>query len=134
MLVIANNLNFSQRRIASLFRERPAEMSSPGATTLLNWKREQLLQEIARRCLAAGADILEINLQRQRLKKDVLRFAVEAVQQVADCQLCLSSDDAEALELAVPACRRPPLLNYVALEENRLKRILPLAARHGAPR
>jgi cobalamin-dependent methionine synthase I len=49
-----------------------------------------------------------------------------------DCQLCLSSRKAETLKAGLRACRRPPIVNYISLDKERLEDTLPIAARYGA--
>ncbi len=61
-----------------------------------------------------------------------MEFAVETVQDVAGCQLCLSSNSADTLEAGLRACNRPPIVNYISLDSKRLEETLPLAARYGA--
>ena len=100
------------------------------------WSLEQpptrMLRELAERCMAAGADGLEINVQQRHDQPEAMEFAVNTVQQVSDRQLCLSTNSAKALEAGLRACKHPPLVNYVSIDKNRLETMLPLIARHGA--
>ncbi len=126
MLVIANNITTRNARVARLFRQAKAT----------GWHPEQppatALKELAERCAAAGANVLEVNLQQHHELPEAMEFAVTAVQQVTDRQLCLSTNNIEVLEAGLRACQRPPIVNYVSVDEARLHRVLPLTARYGA--
>src|SRR3989304_2354745 len=132
MKVIANNISTRNRSITEALRARAAETVNPKIAGRISQERAKVLQDMAKRCLAAGADILEVNLQQRYDQPEVMRFAVDKIQEVVDVQLCLSSNKAETLEAGLQICRRPPLVNYVSLEEEKLTRILPLVARYNA--
>ena len=59
-----------------------------------------------------------------------MTFMVEAVQQVTSLRLILDSPDARVLARGLAACNAPPILNAGTLEADKLREILPLAARH----
>jgi cobalamin-dependent methionine synthase I len=87
------------------------------------------LQEIARRCEQAGAQLLDLNpgfLPRRRA--DRMAFMVEAVQQATHLRLMLDSPSARVLARGLAACEQPPILNACTLEDDKLRDILPLAA------
>lgn len=101
----------------------------------VRWALDELdpgpLQEMARRCEAAGADLLDLNpgyLSRRR--EDRMAFLVESVQEVTALPLVLDSPRAEVLARGLAVCRQPPILNALTLEEEKLRDILPLAAAH----
>ncbi|MBI4302002.1 MAG: dihydropteroate synthase [Chloroflexi bacterium] len=115
MQIIASNLSFRDPKVAKALRHRQGEP----------------LREIAQKCVAAGAQILDINLgTSNRYGPEVMNFVVGSVQEMADVQLCLSSDNADTLEAGIQACRRPPIINYVAIQTEELEKILPLAAKY----
>jgi len=124
MLIIANNITTRNPQVASVFKERVTggdendDVSCPG------------IIDIAESCLSAGADILEINLQQRYDRPEIMEFAIKAIQGVTDHQLCLSSDNASTLEAGLKICKRPPIVNYVAMDTQRLQEILPLAAKY----
>ena len=91
------------------------------------------LQDLARRCEAAGAQILDLNPgYLSRRLEDRMAFLVEAVQEVTILPLILDSPNPRVLAGGLAACRDKPILNAVTLEEHKLEEILPLAAMHGA--
>jgi 5-methyltetrahydrofolate corrinoid/iron sulfur protein methyltransferase len=89
------------------------------------------LQELARRCEQAGAQLLDLNpgyLPPRR--EDRMAFMVEAVQAVTGLRLLLDSPSARVLARGLAACEHPPILNACTLEAAKLREILPLAAAH----
>jgi cobalamin-dependent methionine synthase I len=132
MLAIANNITTRNRSVSEALKLRPAESISQKAADRIKKERIDFLQELASDCIEAGADILDINLQQRYDEPEIMKFAVETVQGAADCQICLSSNRVDTLEAGLQACKRPPIVNYVSLENERLKDILPLIARYKA--
>ncbi|MBI4294827.1 MAG: dihydropteroate synthase [Chloroflexi bacterium] len=133
MLTIARNIDFRSRDLAALFRRRPAEDASHKKTLDLEEKRSHIIQDMARLCRAAGADVLEIGLApRRKDAAEIMALAVSTVQQANNGQICLSTQEPEALEAGIRLCRRPPIVNYVSMDTQVLQEILPLAARHHA--
>lgn len=116
MQVIANNIASRNTKVAQALRKADASF----------------IQELTRQCLANGADILDINLQHEFDRPKTMVFVAQAVQEVADVQLCLSSNSAETLEAGIRKCKRPPIVNYISLQEEKIQKFLPLAARHNA--
>jgi 5-methyltetrahydrofolate corrinoid/iron sulfur protein methyltransferase len=89
------------------------------------------LQELARRCEQAGADLIDINpgfLPPRR--HDRMAFMVEAVQQVTVLRFILDSPSAPVLARGLAVTNKPPILNACTLEHEKLREILPLAAAH----
>jgi len=126
MFVIANNINTRNAKVSSEFQQLKAkDLKSESSPALV-------IQEIARQCMAVGADMLEIDIQQHHDRAEVMELAVNAVQQVTDCQLCLSTNNADAVEAGLRACKRPPLVNFVSISGPKLSEMLPLIAKHKA--
>jgi 5-methyltetrahydrofolate corrinoid/iron sulfur protein methyltransferase len=90
------------------------------------------LQDLAKRCEAAGARLLDLNPgYLSKTRQDRMGFMVEAVQAVSSLPLILDSPSAGVLARGLAACRTKPVLSALTLEENKLAEILPLAAAHG---
>jgi cobalamin-dependent methionine synthase I len=132
MLAIASNITTRNRKVAEALRPRTAESISQKAAERIKKDRADFLQDLAKQCVAAGADVLDINLQQKLDEPEIMKFAVETIQDAVDCQLCLSSRKAETLKAGLRACRRPPIVNYISLSKERLEETLPIAARYGA--
>jgi len=126
MLVVANNISTRNIQVARLFRQKISGCEDADSRAYSS------LQNLAEACLKSGANMLEINLQQRFDKPEYAEFAVNAVQDICDCQLCLSVNNVDTLEAGLKTCRRPPLVNYVTFETGRLEETLPLAAKHNA--
>ncbi len=90
------------------------------------------LQDLARRCQAAGAQYLDLNpgyLPERHY--DRMAFLVEAVQEAVTLPLILDSPQAPVLARGLAACRQKPILSALTLEPRKLAEILPLAVEHG---
>ncbi len=126
MFVIANNITTRNSMVNQIFRQAKAS----GWTS--NQQAITRLQELTEQCVADGTDALEIDIQQYHDLPEAIEFAVSAVQQVTDLQLCLSTNNAQAIEAGLRTCKRPPLVNYISIDETRLRDILPSIANHGA--
>jgi cobalamin-dependent methionine synthase I len=126
MLVIANNITTRNVQVARLFRQKISACEDAESRAYSS------VQNLAEACLRAGADMLEINLQQHFDQPEHIEFIVNAVQEISDCQLCLSVNRVDTLEAGLQTCRQPPLVNYVALETGRLDETLPLAVKYNA--
>ncbi len=81
----------------------------------------------------AGAHLLDVNAGVPLADEPaLLAHAVQLVQSVTDVPLCIDSSIVEALEAGLAVYRGKALVNSVTGEEERLERVLPLVARHGA--
>ena len=120
MLVVASNITTRDPKIERILRK----------VDLKATRNE--IQELDCRCAAAGADVLDLNVQQHHDRPDVMAFLVGAVQEVTDRRLCLSTGNAVTLEAGLKACDRPPWVNYVSIDQARLQDMLPLVAEYGA--
>ena len=82
---------------------------------------------------AAGAHMLDVNAGIPLADEPaILAEAVQLVQSLVDLPLSIDSSIVEALEAGLAVYEGKALLNSVTGEEERLERVLPLAARYGA--
>jgi cobalamin-dependent methionine synthase I len=132
MIAIANNLTTRNRRVATALKPRPAEYISGKARAAIDTRRKSAVQDIARQCVAAGAPVLDLNLQQRYDKPEVMEHLVDMVQDAVDCQLCLSANDPATIRAGLHRCNKPPIVNYISTDEERLGEILPMAANHDA--
>ena len=89
------------------------------------------VQDLVRRCVAAGADAIDINsgpLARDPGKK--MAFLVEAVQSVTDLPVVLDTTNPGALEAGLQVSKSRTVINGFSLEPVKLERILPLAKKY----
>ena len=126
MFVIASNITTRQPNVASLFEQLKESRWD------LDGDAAAVLQKLAEQCVNAGADALEVNTLHHMDEPEAMQAAVKIVQRATDRQLCLSTNNVRALEAGLDACRGSPIVNYVSMDEMRLKHMLPLAADRGA--
>ncbi|HAY22853.1 dihydropteroate synthase [Desulfobacca acetoxidans] len=113
MLIAADNLN----------------ALNPVVAEALERLDKRPLQELVRRLDQTGIDLLDLNPGYLSLRnEDRMTFLVETVQEVSRTRLMLDSPHARILQRGLAACERPPVLNALTLEEEKLRKILPLAA------
>jgi 5-methyltetrahydrofolate corrinoid/iron sulfur protein methyltransferase len=126
MYIIASNISTRNSKVNTIFRQAKAG----------NWfdsgEANTGLQELAEQCDALGAEILEIDIQQHYDSPEAMEFAVSMVQQVTDLRLCLSSNNPRAIEIGLGVCKRPPLVNYVSIDQAKVNNSLALAAEKGA--
>jgi 5-methyltetrahydrofolate--homocysteine methyltransferase len=93
-----------------------------------------LVREEARRQVAAGAGVIDVNVQSAQVRDEAAALvqAVEAVAQSVDVPICIDTNDGAALAAALRICPGRPLVNSVTGEEASLARVLPLVAEHHA--
>jgi 5-methyltetrahydrofolate--homocysteine methyltransferase len=93
----------------------------------------EYVAQLATRQVAAGADVLDINVGVPGLDEvALLPEIVSLVAQTVDVPLCLDSASADALAAAVAVAPGKPLINSVNGEEASLNAILPIVADRGA--
>ena len=126
MEIIANNISTRRAQIRRLFQR----------VKDINWDPEceatETLKDIARRCVSAGADVLEIDIQQHFDEPEAMAYAVTFIQEVMDRRLCLSTNNYVALEAGLGVAKVPPIVNYVSLDEKRVAEMLTLAAKFNA--
>jgi len=76
--------------------------------------------------------LLEVNLQQHYDKPEIMEFVLNAIQEVTERKLCLSSNNLATLEAGLKTCKRPPVINYASLNTPLLQEVLPLASKYGA--
>ncbi len=117
MLIIAERINASRKRIRKAILDRDAE----------------LIRKEARSQFDAGAQYIDANagIEAER-EPDDLAWLVETVQSAVDCPVALDSTSAKALEAALRVHKGTPMINSITGEPGRHEAILPLASQYGA--
>jgi cobalamin-dependent methionine synthase I len=126
MLTIANNITTRKAKVSWAIRRQKRGIWKP------HQEPTKVLGELANQCSAAGVDVIEINTQQHYDLPEVMEFVVTTVQKATDRRLCLSTNRPETLEAGLKACIRPPIVNYLSIDEMRLKKMLPVIAQHDA--
>ncbi|MBU1276359.1 MAG: dihydropteroate synthase [Proteobacteria bacterium] len=92
-----------------------------------------LLQEEARKQVAAGAQVLDVNVGVSGADEKALMLeALQAVSEVVDVPLCIDSAKPEVLAAGLAFYKGKALVNSVNGEEAKLKEVLPLVAQYKA--
>ncbi len=88
----------------------------------------------ARRQVEAQAHVLDVNagVPVDGVEPEILRLAIEAVQQTVDAPISIDSSVVEALEAGLAVYEGKALVNSVTYEEERLEKVLPLVRKYGA--
>jgi len=90
--------------------------------------------EEARRQVAAGADVIDVNVGGQGVDEvAVLPEAVQAVSRAVDVPLCIDTRIPLALAAALAVCPGRPLVNSISAEKKALTENLSIVAEHHVP-
>ena len=110
MLIIGERINSTRKRIGEAVQKLDADF----------------IREEARKQIAAGAQVLDVNGGIPGREAELLSWLVKAVQEVQDVPLCLDSADPEALKQALPLCRQRAMINSITDEADRYRKVAPL--------
>ncbi|SPD72317.1 Dihydropteroate synthase DHPS [uncultured Desulfobacterium sp.] len=91
------------------------------------------IQDMAKRCEAAGAEAIDINsgpLTREPEKK--MEFLVEAIQAVSSLPIIIDTTNPKAIEAGLRVKKNRAIINGFSLEPSKLDFILPLAKKYEA--
>jgi 5-methyltetrahydrofolate--homocysteine methyltransferase len=95
--------------------------------------RFQLVRKEAREQVAAGAQMLDVNVGVPLIDEAAaMERAIQVVQEAVDVPLVIDSPDPRALEAGLKRYCGRALVNSFSGEPERIERVLPLAKRYGA--
>ena len=118
MKIIAEKINGTRKRVAQAIAERDAEF----------------IKDLAQKQAAAGSTWLDVNAGTHPDKEpDDLVWLIETIQSVVETPLSLDSANPKALQIAIKAVKKTPLINSINGEPERLASVLPIVAEHGCP-
>lgn len=116
MQIIGEKINGTRKRVARAIAERDADF----------------IKDLAKQQTDAGSTWLDVNAGTHPDKEpDDLVWLIELIQSVVDTPISLDSANPKALEVAIKAVNKIPMINSISGEPERLEKILPLAAEHG---
>lgn len=95
-------------------------------------KDGDVIKEAARKQADAGADYIDVNLGAISNNPDDLCWMIEMVQEEVDLPISIDNNKIELLKVAIPICRKPPLVNSVIADDEKLDEILPVVAEYKA--
>jgi len=117
MLIVGERINSSRKAITRAIETRDAAFI----------RGEAKAQD------EAGADYIDVNAGAFAGEEpECLRWVVEVVQKATDLPLSIDSPDPVVIRGVLPILDRPPMINSITLEPDRLNHILPLVTAHGA--
>ncbi|MQY76292.1 MAG: methyltetrahydrofolate--corrinoid methyltransferase [Spirochaeta sp.] len=95
-------------------------------------KDGDVIKEWARKQADAKADYLDVNLGAVSNKPEDLCWMIEKVQEEVDLPISIDTNKLTMLKEAIPVCKKPPLVNSVTADEEKLDKILPIIAQYNA--
>jgi 5-methyltetrahydrofolate--homocysteine methyltransferase len=116
MLIIGELINCTRKRVGAAAKSRDAE----------------LIKEIARNQVNAGANMLDVNGGLPGQEVECLPWLVKVVQEAVDVPLCLDSADPEALRRALPLCKHKAMINSITDQAVRYNAVLPPVKEYNA--
>jgi cobalamin-dependent methionine synthase I len=113
--IIGEKINGTRERVAKAIEERDSDY----------------IQYLARSQADAGAAWLDVNAgTHPEQEADDLLWLIDTIQGAVDTPLCLDSANPRALQVAIEAVDKTPIINSISGEPERLEGILPLVAEH----
>lgn len=93
----------------------------------------EYVQHLAKRQVAWGADVLDVNVGHPQIDEaDIMPKVVQAIVSVVDVPLCIDSNEPKILEAGLKHAPGKPLVNSVNGEEKQLSTVLPIVKERGA--
>jgi len=93
----------------------------------------EYVQHLAKRQVAWGADVLDVNVGHPQIDEAaIIPKVVEAILAVADIPLCIDSNEPKILEAGLKVTPGKPLVNSVNGEDKQLATVLPIVKDRGA--
>jgi len=118
MKIIGEKINGTRKRVAQAIAERDADF----------------IRDLAKKQAKAGSAWLDVNAgTHPKQEPEDLVWLIENIQAVVDTPLCLDSANPKALQVAIQAVNKTPMINSISGEPERLENVLPLVAEHGCP-
>jgi cobalamin-dependent methionine synthase I len=116
MQIIGEKINGTRKSVARAIAERDADF----------------IRDLAQRQTDAGSTWLDVNAgtHPDREPEDLI-WLIENIQAVVDTPLSLDSANPKALQIAIRAVNKTPMINSISGEPERLANILPIVAEHG---
>jgi 5-methyltetrahydrofolate--homocysteine methyltransferase len=93
----------------------------------------EYVQYLAKRQVAWGADVLDVNVGHPQIDEAaIMPKVVQAILEVVDVPLCIDSNEPKILEAGLKVSPGKPLVNSVNGEDKQLATVLPIVKDRGA--
>ena len=80
----------------------------------------------------AGANYLDVNMGTASNKPEDLCWMIETVQSTSDLPISIDNNKPALIKAALPVCSKPPLINSLTADEEKLDEMLPVIKEHDA--
>ncbi len=95
-------------------------------------KDGDVIKKWARIQADAKATYIDVNLGTASNKPEDLCWMIEMVQEEVDTPISIDNNKSLMLKEALPACKKPPLVNSTTATEEKMNELFPLVAEHNA--
>lgn len=113
--------------------ERINPTGKPLLQEALKQKNYGYIRQLAVEQVEKGADALDVNVGMPDIDEpDAMVDVIDTLITAVDVPLCLDSSNIEALEKGLRIYPGRALVNSISLEEDKIERLLPIAAKYGA--
>lgn len=107
------------------------QIISKRVRTAIEERDKGFLQDLAKRQVEKGAQMLDLNIGPQKKAgAEVMDWLVNTIQQVVDVPLSLDTTNPEAIKAGLKVCKQKPMINSTNADPERMGVLFPLAASH----
>lgn len=114
---------FIGERINAGFKDIKAAIENKDADPIKEWARKQTDK---------GATYLDVNMGTVSANPDDLCWMIDAVQSEVDTPISIDNNKIATQKVAIPTCKKPPLVNSVACIDEHMDELFPVVAEHNA--
>lgn len=101
--------------------------------TAIDNRDKAFIQDLAKKQVDSGAGALDLNMGPMKKRgPETMEWVVDTVQEVTDVRLSLDTTNAEAIEAGLAKCKQKPIINSTNADPERMKVLMPLAAKYNA--
>ena len=108
---------FIGERINAGFKDIRAAIENKDGDPIKEWAIKQT---------KAGATYLDVNMGTASNKPEDLCWMIECVQEAVETPISIDNNKPALIKEAIPACKKPPLINSLTADETKLDAMLPV--------
>ncbi|MBF0430716.1 MAG: dihydropteroate synthase [Fibrobacteria bacterium] len=90
------------------------------------------IREWAQKQTEKGATYLDVNMGTASANPDDFLWMIDTVQNEVETPICLDNNKLNVQKLAIPTCKKPPLVNSVLAIDEKMDEIFPTVAEYNA--
>ncbi len=114
---------FIGERINTGFKDIKAAVVEHDPQPIKDWAEKQA---------KAGSTYLDVNLGAASNKVEDLLWMIETVENTVELPISIDNNKPAMLKEAIPACKKPPLVNSLVAIDERMDELMPVIADNGA--